>query len=103
ADSLHGVHGAAAGQHVPGDSADRQEVQRGDDQLGFRQWEIADQSTVGFVAKAVHGSRTRRVVPRYLSEGWHTVPAGRGGIYPPDDGVWSEDKESKSGEVGKGC
>ena len=59
-DSVHRVHGAAEGQHVSGDSADREEVQGGGDQLGIRQWQVADQPAVGFLAEAVHGPRAAR-------------------------------------------
>ena len=74
ADSLYGVHGAAERQHISGDSAGGQEVQRGGDQLGIREREIADESAVGLLAEAVYGPGAGGVVPRRFSQRRHAIP-----------------------------
>src|ERR1039458_9543165 len=50
---------------------------------------------MGFLAEALHGPGARRVVPRHLSEGRQTLPAGRGGFHPADHGIRREREEGE--------
>jgi hypothetical protein len=63
ADSLHRVHGQREPKHIPGIVAGREEVQRGDDQLGVGGGKNPNISAVGLVAEALHGSRAVDLVP----------------------------------------
>jgi hypothetical protein len=85
--SLHRVHGARQRQHVRRLTADREEVQGGRDQLGFRCREDADVSAVGLVAEALCRPSTAGVVPRDFQAGRNAVQGGRGGSDPEADGT----------------
>src|SRR6266404_6235603 len=59
---VYGVHGSGKREYFPGDASDRQEVQRGGNQLGTGGGEDPNVFALGLVAAPVYGSRAGDLV-----------------------------------------